>query len=269
MREAAFLEETLEKAAHLVREKYAVRDALRVTSKAEANDLLTEADLATQHLLVDAIRKAFPGDWIVGEEDGFTAFPNDPNARAWVLDPIDGTQNFVRGLFPHFGVSAAFVEGGQAQAGGVILPVTRDLFLAQRGAGARRNGKPIAVSSVGSLGLARVEIDFSTQPDRADTLRRFGRLFVEGGQVRCHCAAVVPLLSVACGEMDVYVHIKLNPWDFAAAQLIVEEAGGVTSRLDGDPASVFDGRYGFAASNGKVHAELLETIAEPARTEVP
>jgi myo-inositol-1(or 4)-monophosphatase len=257
MNEMPFIESLLDEAADLVASRYGDRQNVSVTSKVEPNDLLTEVDLAVQRLLVERIQAEFPDDRIVGEEDGFNEFPADPNVRAWVLDPIDGTQNFVRGLFPAFGVSIAFVEGNQPVAGGVKLPMTGQCFTAAAGQGAKLNGAPIRVSTVDDLERARIEIDFSTQPDREETLARFSRIFVEGGQVRCHCAAVVPLVSIAAGEMDVYLHVTLNPWDFAAGMLLVQEAGGRVSRLNGEPVGIFDGKRGFAASNGLVHDDLL------------
>jgi len=262
MADIDFIRDRLQEAASLVATRYAERDQVHVTSKTEANDLLTEVDLAVQKLLVDRIRQSYPNDVIVGEEDGYNQFPEDPSVRAWVLDPIDGTQNFVRGLFPTFGVSVALAEGGLPIAGGVALPLVQQVYLAQRGAGAYRNGARVHVSDLDSLGLARIEIDFATQPDREETLERFARIIVEGGQVRCHCAAVVPLVSIAAGEMDVYLHVSLNPWDYAAGQLLVEEAGGRTSRLDGRPLRLFEKARGVLATNGRVHDAVLQTLRE-------
>jgi len=251
--------------------KRASRGEVGITSKSEANDLLTEVDLAVQDRLVEAIGKEFPGDAIVAEERGLAQIPDDPNGRCWVIDPIDGTQNFVRGIFPVFGISVAFAVGGKPVAGGVAIPgislpgvsvsQTAGIFLAEKGAGAYLDDSPIRVSRVDSVSLARVEVDFSGRRQRAETLARFPEILRLCGQVRCNCATVVALCSVAAGEMEAFLHVSLNPWDFAAGQIIVEEAGGRASRLDGSPLMLFDNRHGVLISNGRVHDELASLIA--------
>lgn len=266
MEELRFIEGLLAESADYVRERYAERTTVRVQAKSEDNDLLTEVDLAVQKQLVSRIQQDYPGDLIVGEEAGFDVFPQDPDARAWVLDPIDGTQNFVRGLFPHFGISVGLAQGGRPVAGGVALPITGDLFTAQQGAGAFRNGRRLECAATESLHYAKIEIDFSTQPDRRETIERFGDLMCRAGQVRCHCAAVVPLCAIAAGEMDAYLHVTLNPWDYAAGQIIIEEAGGRLSRLDGSPLRLFDGQRGVLASNGHVHDEIVELLCGEGRS---
>jgi myo-inositol-1(or 4)-monophosphatase len=264
MTEVEFIEPILHEASALVKDYYGSRDSIKVSSKSSINDLLTEADLAVQELIVARIKEAYPGDTIVAEEAGLNTIPKNPAGRAWVIDPIDGTQNFMRGLFPLFGVSIAFAEDGIAKAGGVILPMQDDIFLAEAGNGAYRNGKRMAVSTIDSLSAARVEIDFSTEDDRVETIDRFSPVIVNSGQIRSLCTAVVSLCSLAAGELDVYLHVTLKPWDYAAAQLLVEEAGGVTSRLAGEPLRIFDGGQGAAASNGILHDELLSMLADQA-----
>lgn len=260
MKEIDLIRSLLKEASVLVREQYARRDKVGVTSKSNPNDLLTEVDLAVQDLIVEGVRNCFPGDAIAAEERDFAHPPEDRDARCWVIDPIDGTQNFVRGLFPMFGISIAFVRGGAAVAAGVALPVGGDCFLAERGSGAYRGAAALRVSNVASVSVARVEVDFSGPPERAGTLRSASRIICGAGQIRCACATVVALCQIAAGEMDGFVHVALNPWDYAAAQLIVEEAGGRATRLDGLPLRVFDGRKGALLSNGLIHAGLLSLV---------
>ena len=262
MSEAAFIEHVLSRVATFVRDRYLDRSSLRVTTKTEANDLLTEVDLATQERVVEQIRSRFPGDIVVAEEADLGVAPTDAQGRTWFLDPIDGTQNFVRGVFPMFGVSLAFAEHGVVQAGGVILPMTGDLFLGERGAGAYRSGERIQVADVNQVEVSRADIDFSIPSHRDETLKRASRLIVASGQIRCHCSAVVAMCSIACGEADTFFNVGLSPWDFAASQVILEEAGGRTSRLDGAPLSAFDGRKGVLATNGFIHAQAL-TLLDP------
>ncbi|MBX7259284.1 MAG: inositol monophosphatase [Candidatus Hydrogenedentes bacterium] len=260
MNERDFIREALSNLAVFVREKYASRRNVCISEKREANDILTEVDLAVQEKLVERIKSAFPGDFIAAEEEGFSRFPEDPNVRAWVIDPIDGTQNFVRGYFPSFGISLALAEGGVPIAGGVIVPMTGDLFFGQRGHGSFRNDSRLEVSSISTVGLVRAEIDFGGPWDRPGTLAAFDTVMRNVGQIRCHCAAVIGICSVATGDMDAYFHVGLNPWDYAAAQVILEEAGGKVTRLDGSPAYLFDGGHGLLATNGRVHDDLIRII---------
>ena len=262
MKETDFIRQILPDTAVFVRARYGERTNLRITSKAHANDLLTEVDLAVQDRIVAAIHDTFPGDAIAAEERDFSVIPDDPSCRCWVIDPIDGTQNFIRGLFPTFGISLAFAQGGHPVAGGVAMPMINDLFWAEVGGGAWRNGDRLHVSDVNQLSMARVEIDFSGPPERVETLARTSRIITTAGQIRCHCAAVVGLCSIASGDADAYVHVTLHPWDYAASQLIIEEAGGKATRLDGTPVHLFDKRKGFLASNGLLHTELQQTLVE-------
>jgi len=262
MSEAAFIETVLNEVGPYVRNRYLDRSALQVTTKTEANDLLTEVDLACQERVVARILERYPEDIVVAEEADLSAAPNDPNARIWFLDPIDGTQNFVRGVFPMFGVSLGFAQNGVMCAGGVVLPMTGDLFVGERGAGAYRSGKRIHVADISSVGLCRTDIDFSIPSHREETLRRGRRLIIEAGQIRCHCSAVVAMCSIASGDADIFFHVELSPWDYAASQVILEEAGGKTTRPDGSPLRPFDGGRGVLATNGAVHAQTL-ALLEP------
>ena len=258
--EYEFIKKSLFVLMPYVAERYGDRPKVSVWSKSDANDLLTEVDEEVQRRLTKLIGEAFPGDAILGEELGMSGMPADPKGRCWVLDPIDGTQNFVRGLFPAFGISIAFAADGNVRAGGVGMPMTGDVFLAERGRGATRNGNPLAVSSVDALGLARVEIDFGNPAIREETLARFTKLAIHAGQVRCHCAAVVGLCSVATGDMDGYFHVALAPWDYAAAALIVEEAGGRVTHLDGSALNLFGADKSLLATNGRIHDESLGIV---------
>lgn len=260
MRELEFIERVLAEVSPYAAERYAERANIAVTSKTGANDLLTEADLEIQKRIESALRRAFPHDHLVAEEAGLDRLPEDARARCWYVDPIDGTQNFVRGLFPEFGISIAFAVDGQVRAGGVAVPLQNDLYLARRDGGAFRNGEPLRVSSVPVLTNARVEVDFGNQNIREETLRRFAGVITHAGQMRCHCAAVIGLCAVATGDADAYFHVSLAPWDYAAALLSVEEAGGRATDLHGRPVLVHTPRSGILATNGLIHDESLRTI---------
>lgn len=260
MREIEVIEEILLEQAEYLRGRYAVRSEVAVSSKGNANNLLTEADLAVQEGIVRSLSAKYPADCIVGEEGDFARYPGANETRAWVIDPIDGTQNFVRGIHPSFGISLGFAVGGEPVAGGVAMPVTGDVFLAERGGGAWRNGKRIHVSDVADAMVARVEVDFSGPEQREETLRRGNRMLVNAGQIRCHCATVVALCSIAAGEMDGFFHVSLCPWDYAAGVVIVEEAGGKATRPEGDALNLFDGKRGVLASNQLIHDALLAWV---------
>ncbi len=262
MDELAFIETFLRENAAYVRERHAARNQVTMTVKSNASDLLTEADLTVQQRAVEALAKAFPGDRLVAEEGDCAAYPENRNARCWVLDPIDGTNNFVRGLFPCFGISLAFAEEGVPRAGGVMLPVSGHLFLAERGGGATLNGEAIHVSDVQDIGAAKVELDFGWVEERDLMLNRAAKLIKSVGQVRCTGSAVVALCQIACGETDGFAHMTLQPWDYAASQVIVEEAGGMATRLDGKALHLFDGRKGVLMSNGAIHGTMRGLIRE-------
>ncbi|HPO16411.1 MAG TPA: inositol monophosphatase [Candidatus Hydrogenedentes bacterium] len=260
MREIDFIRGFLKENIEYVQKKYTDKAAVTVSAKAHASDLLTEVDLTIQKRFVDKVKKRFPDDAIVGEEGEFSRFPNDPKARAWIIDPIDGTYNFIRGLHPIFGISIAFAHKGENVAGGVVLPITGEFFLAERGAGSFCNGKRLRVSNVKQLNAARIDIDFSDLNDRKLMLQRGLDVFRNVGQLRCYGSAVASICQIATGDTEGYLHMNLAPWDFAASQLIVEEAGGRSSRLNGSPLRLFDAKQGILITNGVLHREMLAMI---------
>jgi len=260
MIELDLIQDTLAVQSKYARDAYSRRATLNVSTKTDPNDLLTEADLAIQANIVNAIQSAFPGDHIVGEEDGLNELPADTSIRCWFIDPIDGTQNFVRGLFPAFGISIAFAQQAHAQCAGVSLPEQEVTFLAQRDQGATANGAPISVSTIDDLTHARTEIDFGHRAGRNDLLNHCIPIIQESGQLRCHCAAVVGLCSVATGDADAFIHAGLTPWDHAAAILIAEEAGATATQFDGSPIPLFAQAPSLAVTNGHIHDQLLAAL---------
>lgn len=260
MTEIGFIKKFLEDNMSYARDKFAGRAAITVTSKRDANDLLTEVDLTLQKRAVDQLRTIFPGDDVVAEEGEFARMPSDPGARCWVMDPIDGTNNFVRGIFPVYAISLAFAIHGRAVAAGIGLPGTGDIYFAEEGGGSYSGTRRLVVSEVQSLGEARVDLDFGGVSDRAAWLDRGQEIIRHAGQLRGHGSAVASIGQIASADLDAFLHMTLNPWDYAAAQLIVEEAGGMASRLDGKPLRLFDGKQGVLISNGAIHKEMLRLI---------
>ena len=260
MSERAFIETFLRANSDYVTQKYQEKQNVTVTSKDSPVNLLTEVDLTIQKRFIDATAEAWPHDLVVGEESGHDRYPADPNGRIWVIDPIDGTYNFVRGLNPSFAISIAFMQDGLVQAAGVSMPLAGYYFFAEAGGGSFCNGRRLSVSRVQHLESACVEVDFSSVKNRRTILRRGAKIIREAAQLRSHGSAVAAICQIATGDADAYVHPGLHPWDYAAAQLIAEEAGALATRLDGQPLRVFDKKKGVLVTNGAHHEQLLASL---------
>lgn len=260
MREIDLIEKMLVQASDLVLGYHRNLDALDVATKSDPVDLVTQADIEAQQLIVQMIGTHFPDDVIVGEESGFDRYPDDPEARCWVIDPIDGTHNYARALAPIFGVSIAFAISGQTVAAGIAAPGLGETFLAEVGKGATRNGRPIQVSDIDDPATAKISIDFSRLATREKAMRLVNSVMQQAGQLRATGSTVIALCDLANGTLDAYLHANLSPWDYAAGILIITEAGGQVSRTNGDPVNLFDGRPDILASNGHLHDTLLTSI---------
>ncbi len=198
------------------------RGNLAVDTKTSPTDMVSEMDRAAEQLIVDMLRSARPHDAILGEEGA-----NDAGTSGvrWVVDPIDGTTNYLHGL-PGFAVSIAAELHGTTVAGVVADPMHNETFTAVAGGGARRNGEPISVATVDDPSLALVSTGFSYDPERR---RRQAAVLVAVlpavGDLRRMGAASVDLCSVACGRVDAHYERGLQPWDYAAGALVATEAG--------------------------------------------
>jgi myo-inositol-1(or 4)-monophosphatase len=193
--------------------------ALAVRIKGPQN-VVTEADGAVERAIVATLHAAFPGDTVLGEEGGGT-----PGDRCWVIDPIDGTANFARGL-PHWCVSIAFVAAGRNEVGVICDPSGNFLYSARRGAGATRNGSPIRVSATADIARAIVDIGYSPRTPIDDFVRIVARLLERRANVTQCGSAALGLARVADGRLDGYAERHLYAWDALAGLLLVEEAGG-------------------------------------------
>jgi myo-inositol-1(or 4)-monophosphatase len=222
-------------------------------------DLVTDGDLAAQDVLVRAIRSHFPDHGILSEE---LPAPAEQREITWVLDPIDGTSNYAH-AFPVFSVSVGVVDREGLRCGVVYDPLRDHMFSAERGAGARLNGQPLRVSSIEDAAAALVGFDSAREPNlRAEVMRRLLAYSPHVHTFRCIGSAALGLCYVAKGWIEAYFHAALAPWDSAAAVLIVREAGGLVTDLEGRP-------WVFAeptclASNGRVHEALLHLGASVA-----
>lgn len=221
-------------------------------------DLVSIADREAEAHLVEAIRAAYPDDGILGEEGSSI---EGRSGRRWILDPLDGTTNFVHGL-PFFCVSIGLEVDGEIEHGCVYAPVLGEMFLASRGQGATLNGAPLAVSDRSELGRALVATGFADARTR-DVLRldRFERILNRVASVRRLGSAALDLCYVARGWFDGFFEWNLNAWDVAAGALIVREAGGVvTDGLGGD--DWLCGRSLVAAGPG-LQGKLREVLSTP------
>ena len=227
--------------------------------KKSAIDLVTEVDLAVERMFRALIAERFPDHAILAEEfGGAAAVPAGP---CWVFDPIDGTTNFAHGL-PIFCASLALEIDGVAEVAAVYDPNRRELFTAERGAGARLNGQPLQVSSATQLVDALLVTGFPYDVHRRldDIVGLFAAFVGRARAVRRLGSAAIDLCWVAAGRMDGFWESDLNPWDVAGGALIVEEAGGRVTTTDG---SAFTSRGGqVLATNGHVHPAMLDVISK-------
>uniref|UniRef100_UPI003100FE76 inositol monophosphatase family protein n=1 Tax=Neorhizobium sp. EC2-8 TaxID=3129230 RepID=UPI003100FE76 len=184
-------------------------------------DFLTETDAASELLIRGMIADHFPEDGFLGEEGG-----GHVTDRVWVVDPIDGTANFARGI-PHFCISIAYVENGNIEIGAIFNPAEDEFYIARRGFGATLNGKPIKVSATKTFDAASVELGWSGRVPNETYLRTISDLLSLGTNVRRAGSGAMALAYVADGRSDAYIELHMNSWDCAAGLLLVEEAGGV------------------------------------------
>lgn len=202
-------------------------------SKSSATDVVTEFDRASERLIVGGILDARPHDGIVGEEGTSTTGTSGVD---WLVDPIDGTTNFLYGL-PGWAVSIAAATADGTEMGVVYAPTTDELFTAIRGRGALLDGRPIRCSTTTDLGLALVATGFSYLPERrALQAARIAALLPHVRDLRRVGAAATDLCSLAAGRVDIYFEEYLGPWDMAAGALIAAEAGCALGGLDGAEA---------------------------------
>lgn len=222
------------------------------------NDLVTVADRAAESAIIGEIERRFPGHAVLAEESGWKH--RDDRQPTWIVDPLDGTTNFVHGI-PQFAVSVGVAVANRVEFGVIFDPVKNDLFRAGRGAGATWNGAPCRVAPRAGLEGALVATGF---PFKAHGLldpylEIFREVFLRCKAIRRPGAAALDLAYTACGLFDGFFEFRLSPWDLAAGSLLVEEAGGVVSDMDGGDDFMATGNL-LCGSPG-VHAELLEVVS--------
>jgi myo-inositol-1(or 4)-monophosphatase len=249
-------------------------DKVRVARKS-ANDFVTEVDQAAEAAVIETLLTAYPDHAILGEESGFAANANssfsggdgavdyDAVAKAdnvWIIDPLDGTTNFIHG-FPQYCVSIGLMQKGVVTQAVVYDPNRDELFTASKGRGAFLNDRRIRVSRRDRLAETVIGTGFPfKQLGHLDTyMGYFKKLTIEGASLRRPGAAALDLAYVAAGRYDGFFEIGLSPWDVAAGALLVTEAGGLLGDLNGDAHPVFSGKV--VAGAPKVYASMVQLLA--------
>ena len=237
-------------------------DKPRVPDYKGKTDLLTKTDKESEQLICDIIHKEFPKHGILAEESG-SSFPNAD--YQWIVDPLDGTTNFVHG-YPSFAVSIGVLYQGRPIVGVVLELPSNRLFSAIRGKGATCNGDSIQVSEVTALNNSLLVTGFGYEHDEKwkANMRLFQKLTDLTQGVRRLGAASVDLCHVAMGIVDGFWEFDLHPWDTAAGMLILTEAGGTVTRMDGKPFSIYDDN--ILATNGALHTFLEAYTSQELRT---
>ena len=243
-------------AGNLLREKWSHP---RTLTRIGFRDLVTDADFAAQTLITQRILAAYPTHGFLAEEDDPT-LPTAGDIR-WVVDPVDGTSNYSRQLGSYC-VSLAAMQGERALVGAIYDPQRDELFTAVVGRGAHNNGQPLAVSAVDTLAETILALDWAHGRDqRQATLDHIARLGPHVRTIRALGTAALALAWVAAGRLDAYFNVSLQPWDCAAGQLLIREAGGQVTNAHGRPWQIQDPFC--LASNGRVHPALLPLFNTP------
>jgi myo-inositol-1(or 4)-monophosphatase len=240
-------------------QRAALGGAFAVTKKGTI-DLVTDVDVAIERMFRSLVAERYPEHDVLGEELGPPAGDRPPARHCWIFDPIDGTTNFTHGL-PIFCASLALEIDGDLTVAAVYDPSRDELFTAERGRGAWLNGRRLRVSAIPVLvdALLVTGFPYTVHHDPDETLGLFGRFVTTSRAVRRLGSAALDVCYVAAGRMDGFWEQGLGPWDIAAAALLVEEAGGRISDLDGRPFHARTGR--LLATNGHLHDQMLTTIA--------
>ncbi len=238
-------------------------DAPREIHSKGVRDIVTDADFAADHIIRRTLLGKFPRDQFLSEEGDaaerarlWERAAAEPNFNLWIVDPLDGTTNYARQL-PSFCTSIALYRAGAVQCGVVYDPTRHELFAAERGRGAWRNGKPLAVSSRRKFADAVIGVEWARdQALRERTADIYSQMVIQATTARAFGSAALSLSYVAAGRLDAYFHFSLSPWDFAAAALIIEEAGGKITTPQGKAWNIHS--QAFVATNGLLHRAALE-----------
>ncbi|AKJ29966.1 inositol monophosphatase family protein [Caldimonas brevitalea] len=234
-------------------------DLLRISTKSSPNDFVTEVDQAAEQIIIETLLTAYPGHGILAEESGRAHGAKDSDF-VWIIDPLDGTTNFIHG-FPVYAVSIGLAFRGQVQQAVVYDPARNDLFYASKGRGAYLNDKRIRVSKRTRMGDALIGTGFPFR--KGDNFKRYMKMFELVMQscagLRRPGAAALDLCYVAAGYYDGFFETGLNPWDIAAGSLIITEAGGLIGNFTGE--SDFLNQREVVAATPRIYGQLVQMLA--------
>lgn len=235
-----------------------------IQEKKNGSDLVTEVDLLSESFLRNSISHDYSSHWILSEEDNgklnsYEALLKKESGLGWIIDPIDGTTNFIHGI-PHFAVSIGIVRDLKPIIGVVYNPLTDELFHARKGFGAFRNGEPIHAGKEKRIGESLLAAGFQAEEwgPNSHLLQQMDKLAGTCRNLRMNGAASLDLCWVAMGRLTGFWHNGLHPWDTAAGVLIVREAGGKVTDRHGNPYELHHDT--LVASNGTIHTVFLSGI---------
>jgi myo-inositol-1(or 4)-monophosphatase len=233
-------------------------ERLTITAKSH-NDFVTEVDQAAEQVIIETLLTAYPGHGILAEESGRTHGAKD-SEFVWIIDPLDGTTNFIHG-FPVYAVSIALAHHDQVQQAVVYDPTRNDLFCASRGKGAFLNDRRLRVSKRTRLreSLVGTGFPFRKGDDFGRYMKMFQAVMQECAGLRRPGAAALDLCYVAAGYYDGFFETGLSPWDIAAGSLIIQEAGGLIGNFTGEADFLYNREV--VAGNPKVYAQLVQLLA--------
>lgn len=218
-------------AGNIIARGFENRDDLNIEEKG-LNDFVTKIDKEAESAIVGKIQESFPDHSFIGEEG--SAIKNNPDFT-WIIDPLDGTTNFIKGI-PHFAVSIALMHKGKLEQAVVFDPIRGELFTGSKGAGAQLNGYRIRATKTKDISQAilATAFPFRDKSRLSESLQQFNRIFPQVGDIRRSGSAALDLSYVAAGRYDGYWEKGLKSWDMAAGELLVKEAGGLITDYDGN-----------------------------------
>ncbi len=254
-----FAIQTARDAGHILADR--LGRALQVSNKGDI-DLVTEADLASEQLIIERIKSYHPRHSILAEESGATDGVEAVSGRSewrWIIDPLDGTTNYAHG-YPCFCVSIALERHGVIEVGVIYDPIRDEMFAAERGQGASLNERRIRVSAIDDLNSAMLCTGFPYNVrQRHDFARHFANFTMEAQAVRRDGSAALDLAYLACGRFDGFWEEGLRPWDVAAGVLLIQEAGGRVTDYQDRELDIYQPEV--LATNGLIHTAMMRVLS--------
>ena len=243
-------------AGQIVKDKFHTAKTWR--QKTDRGDIVTEVDELSEAYIVDRITKEYPEHCLMCEEGGMLG--NQSGDYVWIVDPIDGTRNYMIGI-PFFCVSVGIARNGVAEIGVIYDPIHDEMFFAERGKGAFLNGEPITVSAEKSLEDSVVNVSWvKRKVDGQKFVRYVDEISHHTSYFRRLGSAALVMAYIACGRLDAYMQGGLNPWDVAAGVVLIEEAGGIVTDFKDLPIDLTKKDVGIVAANPAIHSILIDKI---------